>query len=94
MLICHLPSTRPRCTVRRWIYKELALFPSYTCPVCSRQQVPRDHLHGVHQYIMIRYLDKEFDMVVDCVANGTVPDLDGTTEVRHYLEVSVAYRIT
>ena len=41
---------------------------------------------------MIRYLDKEFGMVVDCVANGTVPDLDGTAEVRHHLEVSAAYR--
>ena len=41
---------------------------------------------------MIRHLDMEFDMVVDCIANGTIPDLDGTAEVRHHLEVSAAYR--
>ena len=41
---------------------------------------------------MIRHLDMEFDTVVDCIANGTVPDLDGTAEVRHHLEVSPAYR--
>ena len=51
MLTCHPPSTRPHRTVRCWIYKELALFPSYTCTVCSRQQVPRDHLHVVHQCV-------------------------------------------
>ena len=36
---------------------------------------------------MIRRLDMEFDMIVDCIANGTLPDLEGTTNVRHYLEV-------
>ncbi|KAF8553870.1 hypothetical protein OG21DRAFT_1441256 [Imleria badia] len=38
---------------------------------------------------MIRHLDMEFDMVVDCIANGTIPDLDGIAEVRHYLEVNI-----
>jgi hypothetical protein len=41
---------------------------------------------------MIRHLDVEFDMVVDCIANGTIPDLDGTAELQHHLEVSAAYR--
>ena len=41
---------------------------------------------------MIRYIDMEFDMMVDCIANGTIPDLDGITEVRHYLEVCTSYR--
>ena len=41
---------------------------------------------------MIRHLDKEFDMVVDCITNGTIPDLDGMAEVRHYLEVGTGYR--
>ena len=40
---------------------------------------------------MIRHLDMEFDMVADCIANGTIPDLDGTAEVRHHLEVSAVY---
>jgi hypothetical protein len=35
LLTCHPPSTRPRCTVCRWIYKEMALFPSCPCTVCS-----------------------------------------------------------
>lgn len=37
---------------------------------------------------MMRHLDVEFDMMVDCIANGTIPDLDGVAEVRHHLEVS------
>ena len=37
---------------------------------------------------MMRHLDAEFDMVVDCIANGTIPELDGVAEVRHHLEVS------
>ena len=41
---------------------------------------------------MIRYIDTEFDMLVDCIANGTIPDLDGIAEVRHCLEVSISYR--
>ena len=41
---------------------------------------------------MIRILDVEFDMVVDCIANGTIPDLDGVAEVRHHLEVSTGHR--
>ena len=40
---------------------------------------------------MIRLLDTEFNMVVDCIENGTIPDLDGIAEVRHYLEVSAGY---
>lgn len=36
---------------------------------------------------MIRHLDMEFDVVVDCIMTGTIPDLDGVAEVRHYLEV-------
>ena len=43
---------------------------------------------------MIRYLDMEFDMVVDCIANGTIPELDGISDVRHYLEVRARYRNT
>ncbi|KAF8553873.1 hypothetical protein OG21DRAFT_1485122 [Imleria badia] len=38
---------------------------------------------------MIHHLDMEFDMVVGCIANGTIPDLDGIAEVRHYLEVNI-----
>ena len=41
---------------------------------------------------MIRHLDTEFDTVVDCIANGTIPDLDGIAEVRQYLEVGTSYR--
>ena len=41
---------------------------------------------------MIRYIDTEFDMLVDCIANGTIPDLDGIAEVWHCLEVSTSYR--
>ena len=40
---------------------------------------------------MIRHLDKEFDMVVDCIANGTIPDLDRIAEARHYLEVGTSH---
>jgi hypothetical protein len=40
---------------------------------------------------MIRLLDVEFDMMVDCIANGTIPALDGIAEVRHYLEVGSGY---
>ena len=36
---------------------------------------------------MMRYVDTKFDMIVDCIANGTIPDLEGIAEVRHYLEV-------
>ena len=36
---------------------------------------------------MMRLLDAEFDMVVDCIANGTIPELDGVAEVRNHLEV-------
>ncbi|KAF8421116.1 GH3 auxin-responsive promoter-domain-containing protein [Boletus edulis BED1] len=35
---------------------------------------------------MIRHLDTEFDTVVDCVANGVIPDLDGIVDLRHHLE--------
>ncbi|KAF8127941.1 GH3 auxin-responsive promoter [Boletus edulis] len=38
---------------------------------------------------MIHHLDTEFDTVVDCVANGTIPDLDGIAEFRHHLEVNI-----
>ncbi|KAF8127985.1 GH3 auxin-responsive promoter [Boletus edulis] len=38
---------------------------------------------------MIRHLDTEFDTVVDCIANGTIPDLDGIAEFRHHLEVNI-----
>lgn len=43
---------------------------------------------------MIRHLDIEFDLVVDCIATGTIPDLDGVANVRHHLEASTvpAYR--
>ena len=40
---------------------------------------------------MIRHFDMEFDTMVDCIANGTIPDLEGLAEVRHYLEVSTSY---
>ena len=40
---------------------------------------------------MIRYLDSEFDMIVDCISCGAIPDLDGLADVRHYLEVRVCY---
>lgn len=36
---------------------------------------------------MIRHLDTEFDMVVNAIENGTIPDLDGIADVRQYLEV-------
>ncbi|KAI9458987.1 hypothetical protein HD554DRAFT_2317072 [Boletus coccyginus] len=39
---------------------------------------------------MIRHLDAEFDMVVECIANGTIPDLDGIAKVRHHLEVNIS----
>ncbi|KAI9463895.1 GH3 auxin-responsive promoter [Boletus coccyginus] len=39
---------------------------------------------------MIRHLDSEFDVVVNCIANGTIPDLDGVAEVRHYLELNIS----
>ncbi|KAI9461091.1 GH3 auxin-responsive promoter [Boletus coccyginus] len=39
---------------------------------------------------MIRHLDVEFDMVVDCIAKGTIPDLDGIAEVRHHLESNIS----
>ncbi|KAG6372012.1 GH3 auxin-responsive promoter [Boletus reticuloceps] len=38
---------------------------------------------------MIRHLDTEFDTVVDCIANGTIPDFDGIAEFRHHLEVNI-----
>ncbi|KAF8127935.1 GH3 auxin-responsive promoter [Boletus edulis] len=38
---------------------------------------------------MIRHLDTEFDTVVDCIANGTIPELDGIAEFRHHLEVNI-----
>ncbi|KAG6372006.1 GH3 auxin-responsive promoter [Boletus reticuloceps] len=38
---------------------------------------------------MIRHLDTEFDTVVDCVANGVIPDLDGIVDLRHHLEVNI-----
>ncbi|KAF8433870.1 GH3 auxin-responsive promoter [Boletus edulis BED1] len=38
---------------------------------------------------MIRYLDAEFDAVVDCIANGTIPDLGGMADVRPHLEVNI-----
>jgi len=41
---------------------------------------------------MLRHLDVEFDMVVDCIADGTIPDLDGVAEFRHHLEVSIGHR--
>ena len=37
---------------------------------------------------LMRHLDTEFDVVLDCIANGTIPDLDGVSGVRHHLEVS------
>ncbi|KAI9573260.1 GH3 auxin-responsive promoter [Boletus coccyginus] len=39
---------------------------------------------------MIRLLDTEFDVVVDCIANGTIPDWDGVAEVRHHLELTIS----
>ncbi|KAF8127898.1 GH3 auxin-responsive promoter [Boletus edulis] len=38
---------------------------------------------------MIHHLDTEFDTVVDCIANGTIPDLDGIAEFRRHLEVNI-----
>ncbi|KAF8433902.1 hypothetical protein L210DRAFT_3555217 [Boletus edulis BED1] len=38
---------------------------------------------------LIRRLDREFDMVVDCIANGIIPDLDGIAEVRRHLELNI-----
>jgi len=35
---------------------------------------------------MVRYLDLEFDMVVDSIENGTIPSLDGIEEFRRHLE--------
>ncbi|KAI9459003.1 GH3 auxin-responsive promoter-domain-containing protein [Boletus coccyginus] len=37
----------------------------------------------------MRMVFLKFDMVVDCIANGTIPDLDGIAEVRHHLEVNI-----
>ncbi|KAF8552840.1 hypothetical protein OG21DRAFT_1465098 [Imleria badia] len=39
---------------------------------------------------MIRHFDLEFDTMVDCIANGTIPDLEGLDEVRHYLELNIS----
>ncbi|KAF8551418.1 hypothetical protein OG21DRAFT_1499160 [Imleria badia] len=39
---------------------------------------------------MICLLDVEFDMMVDCIADGTIPALDGIAEVRHYLELNIS----
>jgi len=41
---------------------------------------------------MICLLNMEFDVVVDCTVNSTIPDLDGIAEVRHHLEVSTGHR--
>ncbi|KAI9459008.1 GH3 auxin-responsive promoter [Boletus coccyginus] len=38
----------------------------------------------------MRMVSITFDMVVDCIANGTIPDLDGIAEVRHHLEVNIS----
>ncbi|KAF8423146.1 GH3 auxin-responsive promoter [Boletus edulis BED1] len=38
---------------------------------------------------MIHHLDTEFDTVVDCIANGTIPDFDGVAEFRRHLEVNI-----
>ena len=38
---------------------------------------------------LIGYIDAQFDMITDCIANGTIPDLDGIAHVRHHLEVSI-----
>jgi len=37
---------------------------------------------------VMRLVDAEFDMIVDCFEHGTIPHLDGTEEVRHYLEAN------
>ena len=38
---------------------------------------------------LIGHIDAQFDMITDCIANGTVLDLDGIAHVRHHLEVSI-----
>ena len=43
---------------------------------------------------MMHHIDMNFDMVVDCIANGTIPDVEGIAEVRRYLEVSARHRNT
>ncbi|KAN0078194.1 GH3 auxin-responsive promoter [Tylopilus felleus] len=39
---------------------------------------------------MIQHLDMNFDMVVDCIANGTIPDVEGIADVRPYLEMNIS----
>ncbi|KAF8552839.1 hypothetical protein OG21DRAFT_1485894 [Imleria badia] len=39
---------------------------------------------------IIHHLDMEFDMIVDCIANGTIPDLEGLAGVRYYLELNIS----
>lgn len=43
---------------------------------------------------MIRHLDTEFEMMVNCIADGTIPDVDGIAHVQHYLEASIGSQST
>jgi hypothetical protein len=42
---------------------------------------------------IMRLIDVEFDMIVDCIDHGSIPHLEGTEEVWHYLEVCFSYWI-
>lgn len=42
---------------------------------------------------MMHHIDAEFDVLLDCIAKGTIPDLDGIEAIRHYLEVCLAHRM-
>ncbi|KIJ62990.1 hypothetical protein HYDPIDRAFT_93334 [Hydnomerulius pinastri MD-312] len=41
---------------------------------------------------MIRYVDEDFDLLVECIKSGTIPDLEGIAQFRCYLEVRTAHR--
>ncbi|KIJ62989.1 hypothetical protein HYDPIDRAFT_93492, partial [Hydnomerulius pinastri MD-312] len=39
---------------------------------------------------MIRYVDEDFDLLVECIKSGTIPDLEGIAQFRCYLEANFA----
>lgn len=37
----------------------------------------------------VQYIDQRWDVLISCIRDGTLPDLEGIDDVREYLKVSL-----
>ena len=55
----------------------------------ARGNVLRFHILFATQFVdLVRHIDERWDVLVSCIRDGTLPDLNGIDHVREYLQAS------